>query len=110
MTTGFALDYIPRRMCELGHGSQYIMRYRHIVLKPKETKTINAPNQLFLLVDPCGDLRIESTGGLYDQSEDQVNELNYEHRGEIVITNQSIFISHVRFIQVIPQICKKPCP
>lgn len=109
MTTGFAIDYIPKRMCELGHGSQYIVRYRHMVMQPKEERKINATNQMFLLIDPCGDLRVESTAGLYDMSEDQVNELNYEHRGEITVINQSIFISHVRFIQVIPQICKNTC-
>lgn len=110
MTTGFALDYIPRRMCELGHGTSYLMRYRHLVLGPREEKSVNATGQLLLLIDPCGDLRVESTSGLYDMSEDQVNEMCYEHRGEIRMLNYSIFIVHVKFIQVIPQICKTRCP
>ena len=109
MTTGFAIDYIPKRMCELGYGDCYIVRYRHLVLQPRETRKIDAAGQLLLLVDPCGDIRVESIAGMYDQSEDQVNEFSYEHRGETVVTNQSIFISHVRFIQVIPQICKNTC-
>lgn len=109
MTTGFAIDYIPRRMCELGYGTNYLIRYRHLVLQPKEERKINATGQLLLLIDPCGELRVESAAGLYDLSEDQVNELIYEHRGEILVTNYSIFISHVKFVQIIPQICKTKC-
>lgn len=110
MITQLAIEYIPRRMCELGQGTRYLMRFRHLVMQPKEERKLNTSTHIFLLVDPCGDIRVESDAGLYDLSEDQVNEMQYEHRGEITVLNYSIFSSHVKFIQVIPQICKTLCP
>jgi hypothetical protein len=110
MTTQLALEYIPKRMCELGHGSQYILRLRHFVLKPFEKREINVNNNLMILVEPFCDARIESSEGVFDLSEDLINEIHYEHRGELKIINHSIFINHIRFIQVIPKFCKKPCP
>ena len=106
MTDTLVLEYIPKRMCELNYGPDYIIRFRHFVLQPREERKLQGQNQLLFLVEPFCDLRIESVAGLFDMSEDQVNELQYEHRGDIAITNQSIFINHVRFIQVIPKICK----
>jgi len=110
MTPQLALEYIPRRMCELGYSSQYILRLRHFVLQPLEIREITVHNQLMILVEPFCDVRIESQGGLFDLSEDMVNELQYEHRGNLKIINHSIFINHLRFIQVIPKLCNKPCP
>ena len=109
MNIGFAMEYIPRRMCELGHGKNYMIRMRHILLQPNEQRTISGQNNLFVMVDPYCDLRVESNAGLFDMSEGQANELQYEHRGDITITNHSIFTNHVRFIQAIPNPCKTPC-
>ncbi|GAC1599262.1 MAG: hypothetical protein NVS3B8_11840 [Chitinophagaceae bacterium] len=108
MTDILALEYIPKRMCELNYGTDYSIRFRHFVLQPGEGRKVHAYNQLFVLVEPFCDVRIESIAGLFDMSDDQANELQYEHRGDITILNRSIFINHVRFIQVIPKLCK-PC-
>jgi hypothetical protein len=110
MTTDLALTYIQKRACELCYGNDYTIRVRHLVLQPLETRPINSHNQFFVLIEPYCELRIESGSALFDISDDQSNELQYEHRGDIIVTNQSIFINHVRFIQVIPKICNKPCP
>lgn len=96
-------------MCELGHSSNYTIRLRHLVLKPSEKREIPAQNQLMILIEPYCDIRIESEAGVFDLSEDLVNELQYEHRGSLKIFNHSFFINHIRFIQVIPKHCKKPC-
>ncbi len=109
MTHELTSEYISRRMCELGYGSNYTIRMRHLVLQPTEERTIKSHNQFFFLVEPPCNVRIESTAGLFDLSDDYSNELQYEHRGDITITNHSIFMTHVRFIQVIPQKCKTPC-
>lgn len=109
MTTNLALEYISKRVCELGYGSNYTIRLRHLVLQPAEERKISIHNQLFVLIEPYCDMRIESDGGIFDLSEDMANELQYEHRGDITITNHSIFINPVRFIQVIPKFCKAPC-
>jgi hypothetical protein len=109
MTAELALEYISKRVCELGYGNDYTIRVRHFVLKPKESRKINSHDQFFVLLEPYCELRIESANALFDMSENQINELQYEHRGEITLTNQSIFITHARFIQVVPSFCKKPC-
>ena|SRR3989337_1819658 len=110
MTINLALEYIPQRMCELGFGTDYFIRVRHFVLQPLEERQIETNNQVFILVEPFCDLKIESTAGMFDLSETIVDELQYEHRGSIKLKNYSIFINHIRFVQVIPKFCKKTCP
>ncbi|MGC4036079.1 MAG: hypothetical protein QM764_08960 [Chitinophagaceae bacterium] len=101
--------YIPKRMSELGYSDNYSIRMRHLILQPGEKRKIDAESQLFILVEPPVCLKVESATGLFDLSEDQANELHYEHQGEIIITNYSMFSNHVRFIQVIPKLCNEPC-
>lgn len=102
MTTALALEYIPRRMQELGHGQSYYIRFRHIVLQPNEQLEIEAYNQFYILVEEPENVKINSDFGMYDLSESRTNEQFYEHQGNILITNYSLTITHVRFIQVIP--------
>lgn len=103
MTTELALDYIPRRMCEMGYGKHYMIRFRHLRLGPAEERRMHGYNQLYILVEPPDDVTVESDNGYFDVSDDRTNELQYEHQGEIVIVNLSPFSNHVRFIQVIPK-------
>lgn len=103
MTVNLALEYIPRRMCELGYSSLYHIRFRHLLLKPGEKRRIGGYSQLFLLVEPPNDVRVESLMGMYDLSDHLTNELQYEHQGEITVINLSAVLAHVRFIQVIPK-------
>jgi hypothetical protein len=105
MTIAFALEYICRKMC----NCEYSLNFRHLVLQPKETRSFPAHNQSALLIEPSCDVRVESDTGIYDLSEDLANELQYEHSGDILITNYSMFLNHIRFIQVIPKNCKTPC-
>ena len=103
MTVNLALEYIPKRMAELGHGQHYHIRFRHFKLQPAEQFTIQAQGQLFYLIEPPNDVRIESDMGVFDFSEFFVNELQYEHEGAIIITNQLVLHNHLRLIQVIPE-------
>ncbi len=105
MTVAFALEYIHRNMC----SCDYELSFRHLVLQPAEKRQLPAHNQTILLIEPSCDMRIESDMGIFDYSESLTNELQYEHKGDITITNHSIFINHVRFIQVIPKTCKLKC-
>lgn len=82
----------------------YHLRFRHLRLQPGEQRNLAAHTDLYILVEPPTDVRVESDIGVFDVSEDKANELQYEHQGTILVTNQSIFASHVRFIQVIPKI------
>ena len=102
MTIDTALEYISKRMLEMGHGKNYLLRYRHLIFRPQEKREIIGYNQIYILIEPTKDIRIESDVGLYDQSEDDANELQYEHRGAIKITNVSAVLNNVRFIQAIP--------
>lgn len=102
MTIDLALEYIPRRMKEMGHGNNYHIRFRHLVLQAAEQRELQADNQLYLLLDEPQDIRIDSDSGLFDWSESSVNELTYEHTGTILISNYAPFVKQVRWIQIIP--------
>lgn len=101
MTVQFAIDYIPRRMKFLGVGSNYYTDVAHLVLQPNETREINAHNQFYILVHEATDVSISSDNGVYDLSDPNINQVIYEHRGNITITNYSQGLAHVQFIQVI---------
>jgi len=102
MTTSLALEYIPRRMRELGYEQNYYLRFRHLVLQGKEQLELLAFNQIFILVEEPADVKVQSDFGLYDTTDNQTNEQIYEHQGSISVENFSSLVNHVRFIQVIP--------
>lgn len=102
MTSDLALEYIARRMKEMGYGKDYLLRFRHILLKVSEVREIIAYNQVYLLIEPVATIRIESDLGLFDVNEDHANEMQYEHRGRIKITNLSPTPTNARFLQAIP--------
>jgi hypothetical protein len=102
MTIDLAIDYIRRRMLELGHGDLYHLRFRHYVLTPRQRISIDALDQLFILIEPVGNVNVESVFGMYDLTVDNSNELQYEHQGQIQLSNYTYRVQHVRFIQVIP--------
>jgi hypothetical protein len=103
MTTEFALEYIPRRMQELGSGDDYLLKFRHFVMQPNDTLDIDAYNQYFLLVEAEPDLSVHSEFGLYNLTDTGINEQQYEHQGKISIVNNSKVVKNIKFIQVIPR-------
>ncbi len=103
MTIALALEYIPRRMNDIGVGTNYFIRFRHFMLVPLETVEIDAYNQFFIQLDEVPDITIHSEFGQYDLSDASINEQQYEHQGQVTIYNYSADIRHVRFIQVIPK-------
>ncbi len=108
MTTDLALEYIPRRMRELGYEDNYSLRFVHLVLQPSEVRQIEASCEFFILVEEPQNVTIDSDMGIFDLSFTATNELQYEHQGIITITNQStVALVNVRFIQVIPRTIRK---
>ena len=103
MTTNFALEYIPRRMQELGVNNNYLLKFRHLVIQPNDIVIVDAYNEYFLLVQAGNDLKVKSEFGLYDLFDTGINEQQYEHQGKITITNTSKILKHIKFIQVIPR-------
>ena len=103
MNIQFAIDYIPRRMKELGFGDDYNIRWRHFQIDRASTLKVNAENEFFMLIDPKEDIIVKSKFGMFDVKDTSINEMQYEHRGKISITNLSKQVQLVLFIQVIPQ-------
>lgn len=103
MTIDLAIEYIPRRMKDLGFGNDYYIRFRHLVLQAAEKLDIAADNQFYLLVEEVSDVTINSDLGYYDLSDPVTNEQCYEHQGSISIVNNSSAKKSIRFIQVIPK-------
>ena len=103
MTTELAMEYIPSRMKELGYGNNYHIRFRHFVLQPKERKKIHADDHLFILINGTDAVMVKSAFGIFDLVASNVNELQYEHQGNIQIRNYTGLTQHVRFIQIIPK-------
>ncbi|MCC7303079.1 MAG: hypothetical protein IT233_10600 [Bacteroidia bacterium] len=103
MTVNLALEYIPRRMRELGHGDRYSLRFRHLVLQPSEKVELPAYNQFYILIEEAQDVSVKSELGTFDLSLDNVNEMLYEHQGLVEVKNKADAMKHIRFIQVIPK-------
>lgn len=107
MYLSFALDYIPRRMRELGFGENYAIRYRQIYIADSDTIKIEGENQLWIFIEPEGVLKIESQRGVYDMTDTAINIQQHEHAGKFTVTNNSGRAVHALFIQAIPGNLKK---
>ena len=103
MIVDFALEYIPRRMRELGYGDDYSIRFANLVLQPSEVRKIEASCEFFILAEEPQNVNIDSDMGIFDLSFTATNELQYEHQGIITVTNKINAVNNVRFIQVIPK-------
>lgn len=102
MTVEFALDYIPRRMKELGYENNYITRWRHFQLDKGEVLKLDDNNEYYMLIQPHVKLQVKSKTGAYDFSDIGINEFQYEHKGKVTVKNNSEEIITALFIQVIP--------
>jgi len=102
MDTAIVMDYISKRMAELGHGDNYHVRLRHFVMQPDDTLEIESSDHLYILVERVFGVSIQSTFGFFDLASSSVNELQYEHQGKIEINNYSQDRVDVRFVQAIP--------
>ncbi|MCU0435922.1 MAG: hypothetical protein MUC87_20865 [Bacteroidia bacterium] len=106
----FAMEYIPRRMCELEFGQNYVMRYQHIRLENSEIILLNVDNDLLLLISPETGIRIESSTGVFEINDPAVKQQQHEHTGTVKIINRNKFFIHAVFIQVTPLNNKKQRP
>ncbi len=103
MNFAFALDFIPRRMRELGHDENYLTRYRQFRVAKKTTITIKASNQLWFFIEPEVGIIIKSERGIHSRIDTKLNELQHEHSGDISVNNDGDVDAFVVFIQVIPK-------
>jgi hypothetical protein len=56
------------------------------------------------LIEPPHTVSIESDFGLFDLSNNNVNEYQYEHQGTIIISSYAAEVEYVQMIQVIPKL------
>ena len=103
MNTEFALDFIPRRMEELGYGTNYITRWRHLQVDAVSTLKLDAENEYYYLIQPSSAIKVKSKFGQFNVNDPSINEMQYEHRGKIEISNLNKEPQLVLFIQVIPK-------
>src|SRR5258705_4655761 len=101
MTFEFALEYIPRRMKELGHGTEYHLRLKYFNLAPIEVRTLEAYNQLIILVEVGSNMKVESEMGMIDYTDINLRDYQFEHTGLVTITNKWEGYNNLQFIQVI---------
>ena len=102
MNEGTAIEIAESKMRELGVGEDYILRYRHLRLDPKEKRKLRGENHLYILISPEHEIKVASKAGIYDLSDTGINEIQYIHRGLILVENLVKMRVDVRFIQVIP--------
>ncbi len=104
METVFALEFIGSKMRDMGYQKdEYLIFFRHLVLRPSEIRTIEAFNQYYFLIEPNDTISITSDMGLYDLFDETLNEQIYEHQGMIKLTNLTAQTNQVKFIQVLPK-------
>jgi len=103
MTTSLAIEYIPRRMEQLGYGEEYYMRFVYLWLQPNETRQLNATSEFYILVEDPENISVDSDMGVFNLSLTYINQMEYEHQGQIIVTNLSAKNNGVHFIQVIPK-------
>lgn len=102
MNIAFALDFIPRRMKELGYDAEYMTRWRHLRIDPNGVIKFAADNEYYYLISPNPSLTVKSKTGIYNLNDIGINEMQYEHKGKVKIVNQSANVQFAEFIQVIP--------
>jgi len=102
MKAEFVIQFLPRMMQERGHGDNYTVAYRDVVVGANKRVKIDAANMFFFFVEGfSADVVITSETGIYDLRSEHINEQQHEHTGEIVIENSSEEILHLEFIVAI---------
>lgn len=101
MIIALAID-VPAWMKNFGHDF-FDERPRHFVLQPGETKTLEAYNHFYILVDEVANISIRSYLGDYDLANPAIDEQTYEHQGFISMTNNGASPLRVRFLHLIPK-------
>lgn len=100
MTEQFILEYTPQRIRQLRY-SKYHLRYRDMVIEGNSSQVIKAYNELYFIVDDPPGIIVESDYGLFDSTDDTIQDNVHQHRGEITIINPGASKRKIKFIQVI---------
>jgi hypothetical protein len=89
MTVGYLQEYIPRRMKEMGHGDNYELEMRTIILSGDETIPLTTRNTWVWapldLIATAGDIEITSEFGYYTATGANSRENHYEFTGKVKV-------------------------
>jgi hypothetical protein len=92
MTVGFLQEYIPRHMRDMGHGDNYGLEMRTVILRGGETIPVATPNAWVWapldLVATAGDIEITSDFGHYDATGANTRENHFEFSGNVRVTSR----------------------
>lgn len=102
MKMNFACDYIAHRMQVMGYGTDYVMQFRHYIIRGANPVEFDASADVYFLIGEIENVLIESAMGIYDLSNMFLSEQLHEHTGKISIRNKSAEPAHLRMIQVTP--------
>lgn len=103
MTEGMAIEIAKHQMRDTGVGCEYLLRFRHLILKPSETRVFDSRSELIILLSPVGNIRVLSNAGFYEIT-NTPNEVQYVHSGKVQIINLEVkLFTHVKILQVIPR-------
>lgn len=100
MSESYIHQIIPQRMKELEY-KRFHEHHRDFVLEAESTIKINAYNELYFIVDDPVGLIVESDYGMYDSTDEPLEENVHQHRGEIIIQNPGTGKRRIKFIQAI---------
>lgn len=104
MTEGMAIEVAKHQMRDMNVGCKYLLRFRHLILKPGETRILESASELILLISPVSNIRVQSSAGFYELT-NTPNELQYVHSGRVQIVNlEAKLFTHVKILHVIPRI------
>lgn len=101
MNEGTAIEIAKTTMAEKGK-TNYLIRYRHFQLQPKEELVIKAENMLIILIRPGSLLKVYSKAGMFNLQDSTLDQQQYVHRGLTKLINQDArSVQRLVFLQVI---------
>jgi hypothetical protein len=102
MTEGVAIEMARSLMSEHGKcGADYLIRYRHLRLKPAEIRVLKASNEYYIVATNETIISVRSKAGVFDLNNTEVNEQQHIHRGQITLHNATKSFNDITFIQII---------
>jgi hypothetical protein len=100
MTESYIHQIIPHRMKELEY-KRYHEHHRDFIMDAESMLTIQAYNELYFIVDDPIGIIVASDYGMYDSTDEPLEENVHQHRGEIIIQNPGMEKRRIKFIHVI---------
>ncbi|MEM6269873.1 MAG: hypothetical protein AAF998_10570 [Bacteroidota bacterium] len=110
MTTSFIQETIPVRMREMGFGRNYHVQMRTLTIPANAIFVFPAFNTWlycpYELLNTAVGITVESAYGILDSTGTGYNEQQFEHTGQVTITNTQPSPLTLTLMLAIPQVTK----